>query len=120
MSELKEQIEEARARVAQCRIRAERPGARLEDEYALEKARTRLLTLELKELKQTRGTRSPQQSGKRIERKETPRETARRTPAFSNEGVRTKRKQITLSPRQEAEVKFAALKKGLVQDMEGR
>ncbi|MDN3720187.1 hypothetical protein QW131_15710 [Roseibium salinum] len=37
MSELKNQIEEAREKVAYYRIRAERPSARLEDEFALEK-----------------------------------------------------------------------------------
>lgn len=56
MRDFLEEIEDARAKVAQLRIRAERPGSRLEDEFALEKARTRLLTLELRQVRQ--GTRS--------------------------------------------------------------
>ena len=42
MRDLKDEIEEAQAKVAHLRIRAERPSARLEDEFALEKARNRL------------------------------------------------------------------------------
>jgi len=52
LKDFREEIEEARAKVAHLRIRAERPGSRLEDEFALEKARTRLLTLELREIRQ--------------------------------------------------------------------
>ncbi|WP_299817599.1 hypothetical protein [uncultured Roseibium sp.] len=58
MNELKDEIEAAREKVAYCRIRAERPSARLEDEFALEKARTRLLTLELRLLKLGQGQRA--------------------------------------------------------------
>ncbi|MGX1495825.1 hypothetical protein ACSSV1_000846 [Labrenzia sp. MBR-25] len=52
MRDLTDEIEEAQAKVAHLRIRAERSSARLEDEFALEKARNRLLTLELRNLKQ--------------------------------------------------------------------
>ncbi len=58
MRDLKDEIEEAQAKVAHLRIRAERPSARLEDEFALEKARNRLLTLELRILKQGRDVRA--------------------------------------------------------------
>ncbi|MBD1544878.1 hypothetical protein [Roseibium aggregatum] len=50
MTEIQDQIEDARRRVAICQRRAERPGARVEDELALQSARNRLLTLELRVL----------------------------------------------------------------------
>ncbi len=52
MNHLKEQIEEAQRQVSICRRRAEKPGAGIEDEFALEKARNRLLALEVRALKQ--------------------------------------------------------------------
>ncbi len=54
MTDLQDQIEEARRQVWIRRSIAEKPGAGLEDEFALEKARTRLLTLELRALKHSR------------------------------------------------------------------
>jgi hypothetical protein len=51
MTEIQDQIEEARRRVEICQRRAERPEARVEDELALQSARNRLLTLELRVLR---------------------------------------------------------------------
>ncbi len=50
MTEIKDQIEEAQRRVEICQRRAARPGAQVEDELALQSARNRLLTLELRVL----------------------------------------------------------------------
>ena len=52
MTEIQDQIEDARRRVEICQRLAERPEARVEDELALQSARNRLLTLELRVLKQ--------------------------------------------------------------------
>ncbi|POF29652.1 hypothetical protein CLV41_10875 [Roseibium marinum] len=94
MNELKEQIESAREKVAYCRIRAERPSARLEDEFALEKARTRLLTLELRLLKLGQGQRAgvnPKVSDGKI--------------------IRTKREQKVSTARERAEAAFGSLQR---------
>ena len=120
MKELKDQIEDARDRVAQYRLRAERPNARLEDEFALEKARNRLLTLELRSLRlelnsgdvaKTWGDRRPVNSNHTAE-------THRRREV--NQRMRTKHKQLGLSARERAETAFAALKKDASKDMEDR
>ncbi|WP_417681595.1 hypothetical protein [Roseibium sp.] len=50
MTEIQDQIEEARRRVEICRRRAERAGAGIEAELALQSARNRLLTMELRVL----------------------------------------------------------------------
>jgi len=50
MTEIQDQIEDARRRVEICRRKAGRPEARVEDELALQSARNRLLTLELRVL----------------------------------------------------------------------
>lgn len=65
MRNIGEEIETARTAVARCRIRAERAGSRLEDDYALEKARNRLLTLELRQLKLAGGSLAATQAGDR-------------------------------------------------------
>ncbi|MBN9673472.1 hypothetical protein [Roseibium aggregatum] len=93
---LKSEIEEARERVAQCRIRAERPQSRLEDEFALEKARNRLLTLELRLLKQGLGHMGARQQP--------------RAEAFN--GKRTKPEHLPRTARQRAEEAFAGLQAG--------
>lgn len=101
MSELRDQIDAARAKVAHLRIRAERPDARLEDEFALEKARTRLLTLELRHLKQ----RSTSVSS--VTRGESHRQSERRSKL-----VGTNREQFGRRPssaRERAEAAFSAL-----------
>ena len=105
----KDQIEEARDRVAHFRLRAERPCARLEDEYALEKARTRLLTLELKSLRSQ--MKANEQSGKRGRGR--PAEPVTQSPSNPgvNRAMRTKHKHLSLSARERAEASFAALKK---------
>ncbi|MEL7524501.1 MAG: hypothetical protein AAFN16_01950 [Pseudomonadota bacterium] len=106
---LKDQIEEARDRVAHFRLRAERPCARLEDAYALEKARTRLLTLELKSLRWQ--VKTNEQSGKgrrgRVEKQGT---QSTGNPGLSKI-MRTKHKHLSLNARERAEASFAALKK---------
>lgn len=119
MSELKDQIEEARDRVAHCRLRAERPSARLEDEYALEKARTRLLTLELRSL------RSEFKSADAAKMRRTgPSESANQTGTGigveTSKIMRTKHKQLRLNARERAEASFAALKKAPSTDTENR
>ncbi len=101
MSELTDQIEAARAKVAHCRIRAERPTARLEDEFALEKARNRLLTLELRQMKLARG-----QSGSVANTGSTGRS---KLPAKSR--IRTKSEHSPMTARERAEAAFAALGK---------
>ena len=119
MSEFREQIEEARARVAQCRIRAERPSARLEEEYALEKARNRLLTLELKELQQEQRTRSLKREKTRGEPSSAQYNASKQSATPFKSRKRIKRKQIFISARQSAETKFAALQEGINLDKEG-
>ncbi|MBG6148322.1 hypothetical protein IWQ51_006483 [Labrenzia sp. EL_142] len=107
MSGLKEQIEEAMDRVAHYRLRAERPCARLEDEYALEKARTRLLTLELRclrsELKSTDVARQRHQGGSERSRHDA------NDRSEVGKIMRTKHKHFSLSARERAEASFAAL-----------
>jgi hypothetical protein len=104
LNDFKDEIEEARAKVAQLRIRAERPGSRLEDDFALEKARTRLLTLELRQLRQGAGA-----SG-------GTRENARMPSSLSRRGrlsdvKRTKSEQNFRSVRERAEEAFSALQR---------
>ncbi|MES0880530.1 hypothetical protein [Roseibium sp. SCP14] len=119
MIELKEQIEEARARVAHCRIKAERPSARLEDEYALEKARTRLLTLELKELRQE-GVKSGLKQSERKSVSNGMHPAARKGAVdLKDKRIRTNHERKTLTVRQAAEKKFAALQKGVTSSKEG-
>ncbi len=106
---LKEQIEQARDRVAHFRLRAERPCARLEDEYALEKARTRLLTLELKCLRsQVKPNEHPGTKGQGRTSQQGRSSTG--NPAVSRI-MRTKHEHLRLSAREQAEASFAALKK---------
>lgn len=98
MKNFDEELDAARAKVAHCRIRAERPGSRLEDDFALEKARNRLLTLELRQLKcgqQPAGQPAGAQKG----------------PARSSERMRTKREQFSKSARDRAEEAFATLRR---------
>jgi hypothetical protein len=104
MKDFSEEIEEARAKVAHYRIRAERPGSRLEDDYALEKARTRLLTLELREAKMGR---DQDRSGQGAQRGQF----NRGRPLRGN-GKRTKSEQNHLTARERAEAVFAGLKQG--------
>lgn len=115
---LKEQIEEAMDRVAHCRLRAERPCARLEDEYALEKARTRLLTLELRclrsELKSTDEARQRHQGGSERSRHEF------KDRSEVGKIMRTKHKHLSLSARERAEASFAALQHEVGKTTESR
>ncbi|MCX2721767.1 hypothetical protein [Roseibium salinum] len=115
MSELKNQIEEAREKVAYYRIRAERPSARLEDEFALEKARNRLLTLELRLVKNGGGKHVPVQgpiqassrqtgAGQRVGRSA---DVPRRTGTVS----RTKHEQKSMTARDRAEAAFSSLQR---------
>ncbi|GAB4527182.1 MAG: hypothetical protein Tsb0019_29220 [Roseibium sp.] len=104
MKDFREEIEEARAKVAHYRIRAERPGSRLEDDYALEKARTRLLTLELREAKLGR------ESG-RLHR-DAPADRPGRGRLANVSGNRTNSEQIRVTARERAEAAFADLKQG--------
>ena len=104
MRNLKEEIDEARAKVAHYRIRAERPGSRLEDDFALEKARNRLLTLELRQLKHAEVTGQERQRA-------TP--TSRRGNSGRSclrKSIGTKSEQIRVTPRERAEKVFAALR----------
>ncbi|KZM48998.1 hypothetical protein [Labrenzia sp. OB1] len=94
MNELKDEIEAAREKVAYCRIRAERPSSRLEDEFALEKARTRLLTLELRLLKLGQGQRA---GGNQI--------------ASEGKQIRTKHVQKVSTARERAEAAFGSLQR---------
>jgi len=104
MKNMQEEIEDARAKVAFYRMRAERPGSRLEDDYALEKARTRLLTLELREAKRGREKSRPGHAG-----------TVRRQGVGggpANRGMRTNSEQKFSSARERAEEAFAGLRQG--------
>lgn len=103
MKDMNEEIEEARSKVALCRIRAERPGSRLEDDFALEKARTRLLTLELRQLK--RGQDPRQRGGSAGVR------PARTNRAPMRTGARTNSEQKFGSARERAEQAFACLRR---------
>jgi hypothetical protein len=73
VNHLKEQLEEARRQLAICRKRAERPGAGLEDEFALEKARNWLLTLELRVLKQLTNLQRKMLKGHKPQQAQQPR-----------------------------------------------
>ncbi|MCK7613622.1 hypothetical protein [Roseibium sediminicola] len=105
MRNIEDEIDAARAKVAHCRIRAERPGSRLEDDFALEKARNRLLTLELRHLKlgqeqrpaTSKGTTGPARHG------------TGRSAGF--EARRTKHEQMPRTARERAEEAFATLRK---------
>lgn len=103
MNGLKQEIDEARARVAHLRIKAERPGSRLEDEFALEKARTRLLTLELRLSKR----------GADVQSRE------RRPSGAISRIERTNREQMPRSARERAEAAFAALRRNDGQEAPG-
>lgn len=114
MRDLKDEIEEAQAKVAHLRIRAERPSARLEDEFALEKARNRLLTLELRKLKQgreARGGSGLNGNGGRASSGESVRRATFR--------ARTKHEQEPRTAREKAEEAFAAVQ-GIAADKKGR
>ena len=100
MTELKEQIEAARKTVAHFRIKAERPSARLEDEFALEKARNRLLTLELRQLKCGNGTRAGRQVG----------QSRSGQGVAVSKGFGTKRERGPMTTRERAEAAFSGLK----------
>lgn len=114
---LKDQIEEARDRVAHFRLRAERPSARLEDAYALEKARTRLLTLELKNLKsQMRSIDHSGKQGRGCAKKGGERSSC--NPRMG-EVMRTKHKHLSLGTRERAEASFAALQGKQIKTPEG-
>lgn len=95
--------------MAHFRLRAERPCARLEDEYALEKARTRLLTLELKSLRSQMKTREI--SGKHGRGRISDHAEVSRASTAISRSMRTKHKHLSLSAREKAEASFAALKK---------
>lgn len=105
MRNIEDEIDAARAKVAHCRIRAERPGSRLEDDFALEKARNRLLTLELRHLKlgqeqrqvPPKGTAGPTHRG-----------AGRR---MGYEAGRTKQEHVPRTARERAEEAFATLSK---------
>jgi hypothetical protein len=101
----KDEIDAARAKVAQCRIRAERPGSRLEDDFALEKARNRLLTLELRQLKQGQDKRLAPRSETSV----SPRGRPGQSSGF--EKIGTKREHRPRSARERAEEAFATLRK---------
>jgi len=109
---IEDEIDEARAKVAHCRIRAERPGSRLEDDFALEKARNRLLTLELKHLKQGQAQRQAPPKGSAG--------PARRGTGKSvgYEPKRTKHEQTPRTARERAEEAFATLRKPKVDNQE--
>ncbi|MEM5585255.1 hypothetical protein WNZ15_22555 [Roseibium sp. AS2] len=104
MKDISEEIEEARSKVAYCRIRAERPGSRLEDDYALEKARTRLLTLELRQLKRDQAPRHQAGNG--------PVPKSREVRSFETKRAGTKSEQKFGSARERAEDAFARLRHG--------
>lgn len=97
---VKDEIEEARAKVAHCRIRAERPGSRLEDDFALEKARNRLLTLELRQLKL---------AGSAGHERRADKTRSQRSRTGERIASGTKRDQKLSAPREKAEKLFAAL-----------
>jgi len=104
MNDLKDQIEAAREKVAYCRIKAERPSARLEDEFALEKARNRLLTLELRLLKL--GGERPETGSKAAGGR-----GRARTDCLHEK--RTKHEQVPRTARERAEAAFASLQGGV-------
>lgn len=103
MRNIEEEIDAARAKVAHCRIRAERPGSRLEDDFALEKARNRLLTLELRLLKLEQGQAPKKATGGAA------RQGNGRGAAFQE--MRTKREQKAGTARERAEEAFSRLRK---------
>ncbi|WP_269580818.1 hypothetical protein [Roseibium sp. Sym1] len=105
MRDYKDEIDAARAKVAQCRIRAERPGSRLEDDFALEKARNRLLTLELRQLKQGQDQRPSPRSGLSV----SPRGRPGRSTGYEKIGTKSEHKPR--SARERAEEAFATLRK---------
>lgn len=110
MNELKDEIEEARVRVAHFRGKAERPGSRLEDDYALEKARTRLLTLELRLMKQMQGKGATDPKPKLSKQGQTHSlGRASEIRAHRNHAIRTKSEQKLSLPRRKAEEAFAIL-----------
>ena len=98
MTEIQDQIEEARRRVEICQRRAERPGARVEDELALQSARNRLLTLELRVLQ--RVVASQRKLGKGPGGSSAPREPTR------------PQKHRRMNARERAEAAFTKLQKG--------
>jgi len=102
---IKEEIENARAKVAHYRIRAERPGSRLEDDFALEKARNRLLTLELRQMKLDDGSRQNPRN--------VPTGAGRGNSEWSSRRTRvgTKRERGAMSHRERAEALFAPRQK---------
>lgn len=112
MRDFKEQMEEARDRVERCRLRAERPNARLEDDFALEKARNRLLTLELRSLKSQLGAVVPSKGvnsrGDSACKPQPGRGSARKA---AGKTIGTKHELLRLKPRDRAEAAFAALQK---------
>ncbi len=100
MTAVNDEIEEARVKVAHCRLRAERPGSRIEDDLALERARNRLLTLELRDIK--RGSKVPVAAlpGQKFKR--------------------TKQEQLPMSSRARADRAFADLQKNSSDPETGR
>ncbi|WP_346895670.1 hypothetical protein [uncultured Roseibium sp.] len=98
MNEIQDQIEDARRRVEICQRRAGRPGARVEDELALQSARNRLLTLELRVLRRVVGLQ--RKLGKGAGGPSSVREPA------------TPEKNRRLNARERAEAAFAQLQKG--------
>jgi hypothetical protein len=102
--DLTDEIEQAQAKVAHLRIRAERPSARLEDEFALEKARNRLLTLELRNLKQ--GSEARGGSGNKPRMRGAGSAGKERQTVLK---IRTKSEQIPRTARERAEAAFAAV-----------
>ncbi|WP_299473329.1 hypothetical protein [uncultured Roseibium sp.] len=120
MSGLKDEIEAARERVAHYRLRAERPSARLEDEYALEKARTRLLTLELRGLKAALKSKDAGKSVSFDHESGAKRSGTGHISAEAGRRIRTKHEHLGLSSRAQAEASFAALQKGPPKPGEGR
>ncbi|NKI61789.1 hypothetical protein HCG46_26175 [Labrenzia sp. PO1] len=71
--DLKDQIEAAQHKVEMLRRKAERPGARIEDEFALERARNRLLVLELRVLKQVTSLQRKMLKGHKPQQVQQPR-----------------------------------------------
>lgn len=120
MSGLKDEIEAARERVAHYRLRAERPSARLEDEYALEKARTRLLTLELRGLKAALKSKEAGKSVSFDHVSGAKRSGTDHINAEAGKWMRTKYEHLGLGTRAQAEASFAALQKGAQKPREGR
>ncbi|MET1411703.1 hypothetical protein ABVF61_05515 [Roseibium sp. HPY-6] len=106
--------------MAHYRLRAERPSARLEDEYALEKARTRLLTLELRGLKAALKSKEAGKSVNLDHVSGAKRSGTGHISAEAGRRMRTKHKHLGLSTRAQAEASFAALQKGAQKPQEGR